>query len=255
MTDPAKKSYYQVSFTGVQALVGLVGLLAALALAFFLGAKAGFEKSTAAAQPSVVPPGESESTVSAPPAPTSTTISIPPGTKPSPASASAAAAPAGAPAAPVPPQEAPVFEDREAGVPPEQAPSRTEIAGEPARPAAAPGPKSSPNAAAASPEKPAARAPARKAAAGAAKASPASPRAGAGFYVQVISTTSKPEATRWREKLSSKKYKAALSAVDSSKGKMYRVRLGPYADKEQAKKLAARISAEFHRTAWVAPAQ
>jgi cell division septation protein DedD len=152
--------------------------------------------------------------------------------------------------------EAPVFEDREAGVAGEQAPSRTEIAGEPARPGAAPpGPKSSTKPAATPAAKPAARASAPKAEPEAGEAPPASPKAGAGFYVQVISTTSKPEATRWKEKLSSKKYKPALSAVDSSKGKMYRIRLGPYSDKEQARKLAAKISAEFHRAAWVAPAQ
>lgn len=256
MTDPARKSYYQVSFTGVQALAGLVGLLAALALAFFLGAKAGFEKSTLASQPSVVPPGESESTASAPPAPTSTTIAAPPGAKSSPASIPAGAASTGSPATPVPPQEAPVFEDREAGVAAEQAPSRTEIAGEPARPASGPSsPKSSAKPAATPPAKPAAKSPSPKAVAEPEETSPASPKAAAGFYVQVISTTSKPEATRWKDKLSSKKYKPALSAVDSSKGKMYRIRLGPYADKEQARKLAAKISSEFHRTAWVAPAQ
>lgn len=105
------------------------------------------------------------------------------------------------------------------------------------------------------PAKPAARPPSPKAAPDTEAASPASPKSGAGFYVQVISTTSKSEAARWKDKLSSKKYKPALSALDSSKGKMYRIRLGPYADKEQARKLAAKISAEFHRAAWVAPAQ
>lgn len=247
MTDPAKKSYYQVSFTGVQALIGLVGLLAALALAFFLGAKAGFEKSSPATlQPSVLPPGESESTASVPAVPTSTTIATPPAPKsastPAPTSAPA---PSGSPAAPLPPQEAPVFEDREAGVAAEQAPSRTEIAGETSRTPA--------SASEAPPQKPVAGKPVagKKEEA----PSPAASKPAAGYYVQIVSTTSKPEATRWKEKLSAKKYKPALSAVDSSKGKMYRVRLGPYPERDQARKLAAKISAEFHKTAWVAPAQ
>ena len=221
-----KKTYYQVSFSGTQALVGLVGLLAALALAFFLGAKAGFEKSSPAGAPaaSVVPPGESDSSATAPPPPTSTTIAAAPATK----SASAQTpATAGSPATTAGPLEAPVFEDREAGLPGEKAPSRTEIAGETPR-TPSPAPVTKPV-----PEKPAT----------------------AGFYVQILSTTSKVEASRWKEKLTSKKYRASLSAVDSSKGKMYRVRLGPFSDKEQAKKLAEKISTEFHKAAWVAPAQ
>lgn len=240
MTDPSGKSYYQVSFTGVQALVGLVTLLAALALAFFLGAKAGFEKSTSASAPSVVPPGESEAS-SVPAAPTSTTIAAPPSPAPAPASAATAAAPPAATAAPAPAstQEAPVFEDREAGVP-EQAPSRTEIAGETSRtPPSAPASKNPPRKTAPSPREEPSAAPA--------------PKAVSGFYVQIVSTTSKSEATRWKDRLAAKKYRPALSSVDSNKGKMYRVRLGPYPDRDQAKKLADRISAEFHQKAWVAP--
>jgi DedD protein len=226
MTDSAKKTYYQVSFTGMQALVGLAGILAALALAFFLGAKAGFEKSSPAlpAQASVVPPGETDSSATSPAAPTSTTLSAP--ATVAPAVAAATPSTSGASAAPASPQEAPVFEDREAGISGEKAPSRTEIAGETSgAPLAAPAGKSAPE------------------------------KQAAGYYVQILSTTSKAEASRWKGKLSAKKYRPALSAVDSSKGKMYRVRLGPYPDKEQAKKLAAKISTEFHKAAWVAPAQ
>ncbi|MGH9443185.1 MAG: SPOR domain-containing protein [Thermoanaerobaculia bacterium] len=260
MADPAKKSYYQVSFTGAQALVGLVGILAALALAFFLGAKAGFEKSApAASAPSVVPPPESESSVSAPAAPTSTTIEAPPPVKrlPTPSSSPLVPAPDRA-AASSAPEEAPVFEDREAGVGEDQAPSRTEIAGATAgaalRPSSAASPKNPE-----SPKNPKSRnSPAPKPAASRGEnSSPAPSKAAAGFYVQILSTTSKSEAARWKDRLSAKKYKPALSAVDSSRGRMYRVRLGPYADREQAKKLAAKISAEFHlrAAAWVAPAR
>ena len=234
-----KKTHYQVSFTGAQALVGLVGLLAALAVAFFLGAKAGFEKSASAGAPSasVVPPGESDTSASSPAPPTSTTIEPVPAAK-STSLPAAASASTGL----VPPQEAPVFEDREAGMPGEKAPSRTEIAGEAVRTSsAAP-------AASGAPEKPSP--PTAKEEPPSSAAKPA-----VGFFVQIVSTTSKAEATRWREKLTAKKYRAALSAVDSSNGKMYRVRLGPYPDKEQAKKLAAKISTEFHKAAWVAPAQ
>ena len=236
-----KKTYYQVSFTGAQALVGLVGILAALALAFFLGAKAGFEKSAAAGSPasSVVPPGESDSSASSPAPPTSTTIEPGPPAK---SASTPATMTASTSTPPAPPQEAPVFEDREAGVPGEKAPSRTEIAGETVRtPSAAP-PTKTPR------EKPVPSATREEAPASSGS------RAVAGFYVQIVSTTSKAEAVRWKEKLTAKEYRAALSAVDSSKGKMYRVRLGPFPDKEQAHKLADKISAEFRKKAWVAPA-
>ena len=72
--------HYQVSFTGPGAgrarrppRGARPGVL--------LRSEGGIRRSTTAAQPSVVPPGESESTASAPPAPTSTTIATPPGAK------------------------------------------------------------------------------------------------------------------------------------------------------------------------------
>jgi cell division septation protein DedD len=43
--------------------------------------------------------------------------------------------------------------------------------------------------------------------------------------------------------------------VDSKKGKLYRVRVGPYPDREQAKRVAAKISSEEKFSAWVAPAE
>ncbi len=269
-----KKAYYQVSFTGVQALVGLAGVLAALALAFFLGAKAGFEKSAAAgAAPSVVPPGESDSSATSPAPPTSTTIeggstsrstseraSTRPIASPATTAATSPAATSSAALPPLEPQEAPVFEDREAGVPAEKAPSRTEIAGETSR---TPSPSPSAPAKAMTAKAGTAKADAPKTAP--AKEGPASPSevrgpaaselSPSGFFVQIVSTTSKSEASRWKDRLTAKKYRAALSSVDSSKGKMYRVRLGPYPDREQARKLAEKISGEFHQKAWVAPAR
>jgi cell division septation protein DedD len=71
--------------------------------------------------------------------------------------------------------------------------------------------------------------------------------------VQVLSTSSKAEAVRWKEKLAAKSYRtAAVTAVESKKGKLYRVRTGPYPDRAQAKKAAAKISADFKQQAWVA---
>jgi hypothetical protein len=211
----APKSYYQVSFTGTQALIALFVLLTGLAVSFYLGARAGFSGTRAAAPPRVSSP---------PAAPVPAPVPAPP-VPPTAASASAASA---SPA----PVVAESFEDREAGVSEESAagpPSRTELASGSAT--AAPSPKSP------------------------AKVESAPPAKAPAFYVQVLSTHSKSEAVRWKERLAGKKYRAAVSAVDSSKGRMYRVRVGPYADRDQAKKAAAKISAEEKHAAWVAPAE
>ena len=235
-----KKTYYQVSFTSTQALAAVVIVLAALGVSFFLGAKAGFEKSgeteiaTARPGPAVPPAATTEAPPTVASTASTTTPSAPPVTSPAPAS-SAAAAPAT--------EEAPVFEDREAGVPESPAgagPSRTVIAGGGTATGAHPA------------------APPRTAAPGngappAAETGKTPAAAKGGFYVQVISTSSKSEAVRWKEKLAAKSYRtAAVSTVESKKGMLYRVRTGPYPDHAQAKKAAARISTEFKQKAWVA---
>ena len=230
-----KKTYYQISFTGAQALSAILVVLVGLSASYFLGAKAGFQNQKTSDMVAV--PAEALPK----PAPTRTDIApISSSAKPSASAGSstsvtASPAPAASPAAPST-EEAQVFEDREAGVSgeskPEKAPSRTELA-----PPAGKGAKAAPPAPAPTPS-PAAPKPAAKP---------------AGFFVQVLSTPSKEEATRWKGKLAAKKYTVSLSMVDGKNGKMYRLRLGPYPEKEQAKKIAAKISAEFKRQAWVGP--
>jgi cell division septation protein DedD len=243
-----------VSFTGGQALAAVISVILALGLAFFFGAKAGFERgpdTEAVAAPRPVPaasaPASGEST--------STVGTVPPAT-PSSSSAAAAAAPPAAGAV----EEAPVFEDREAGSAeapksatigpaPSTGPSRTEIAGVPAgaAPKASAPPAPAPSASKTEAQK---KPPAEHPETSPAKAAPGK----GGYYVQVLSTSSKPEAARWKERLAAKSYRtAAVTSVDSKKGKLYRVRTGPYADRAQAKKAAAKISAEFKQKAWVAP--
>ena len=236
-----KKAYYQVSFTGGQALAAVVVLIVALGVAFFLGARAGFEKSS-----------ESE-TPAAKPAPAANPTSAAPATASTETAATAPAEPGTST------EEAPVFEDREAGVseapktsaaaPPASsaAPSRTEIAAG-APKTSGPSPSAgAPRSAARPPE--AAEAPAKTA-----SETPHKAGAGGGFYVQIVSTSSHGEANRWKEKLAAKKYRtAAVSSVDSPKGKLWRVRIGPYPDRAQANKAAAKITVEFRQKAWVAP--
>jgi DedD protein len=232
-----KKAYYQVSFTGGQALAAVVVMIAALGTAFFLGSKAAFEKG-----------GEPEPVPARPAA----SVSAPPSAAPAPSETSTTPAPEGSTAS----EEAPVFEDREAGVEPPKpsaggapssAPSRTELPGAVSSGAGA-GKETSPaHSAPAAHPIPAAATPAKPPAE---KPSPAR----SGYFVQIVSTSSKNEANRWKEKLVAKKYRtAAVSSVDSKKGTLWRVRVGPYADKDLAKKAAAKITAEFNQKAWVAP--
>jgi cell division septation protein DedD len=227
----SQKSYYQVSFTGTQALLALLVVLGALGLSFFLGARAGFSRAERKPDSGEAAHG----TVSPAPAaePPASSVTAGPSPSPAPGKASASAA-APASAGPIVTQ---TFEDREAGIPEETAPRSTELKPSGARPSrteivGSPAPsREEPKPEAKSAQKP------------------------AGFYVQVLSTSSKAEASRWKERLAGKKYKASVSSVESKKGKLFRVRVGPYADKEQAKKVAAKISSEDKRQAWVAPAE
>jgi septal ring-binding cell division protein DamX len=239
-----KKTYYQVSFTGGQALAAVIAVILALGVAFFFGAKAGFERLS---DTETAPGPRDVHAVPAPPV----AAESPATTAPTPA-ATLSPAPATSATAAVSTEEAPVFEDREAAPPeargsatigpaPSTGPSRTEIAGAPA---------------AAAPKKSAPASPAPGGASSAAEKTPAEAGAASsrsGYYVQVLSTSSKAEAARWKEKLAAKSYHtAAVTTVESKKGKLYRVRTGPYPDLAQAKKAAAKISADFKQKAWVA---
>jgi cell division septation protein DedD len=229
----------------------VIAVILALGVAFFFGAKAGFERLSdtetapglrdVRAVPAPASPAESPTTTAAAPA---ATLSASPTTSAAAASST---------------EEAPIFEDREAapaeasgktptiGPAPTTGPSRTEIAGAPAGPAPKPSapPTSSTGGARPAEEK-------KAATAGSESASKAAPAKGE-YYVQVLSTSSKAEAARWKEKLAEKSYRtAAVTTVDSKKGKLYRVRTGPYPDRAQAKKAAAKISADFKQKAWVA---
>jgi DedD protein len=248
-----KKTYYQVSFTGGQALAAVIAVILALGVAFFFGAKAGFERLS---DTETAPGPRDVRAVPAPASPAESTAT----TAPTPA-ASLSAPPTTSAAAAISTDEAPIFEDREAapatapgngpaiGPAPTSGPSRTEIAGAPGASA----PKASaPPAVSTSGSRPAEKKKTATAGADSAPKAAANPARGE-YYVQVLSTSSKAEAARWKEKLAAKSYRtAAVTTVDSKKGKLYRVRTGPYADRAQANKAAAKISADFKQKAWVA---
>jgi len=196
-----------------------------LTASFFFGARAGFVRSAEAPGPAISPAAESAS----PPAAAESLRPLPPAARPAPPPKNAAAPGLG----PSGPETISTFEDREAGVPDEaaaptssemgkSAPSRTEIA-EPS--------KSRPT-------------------------TTLSATAEEGqFFVQVLSTPSRLEAERWKKRLAAAKYRAVVSVVQTAGRRLFRVRLGPYPDRERARRAAEKISDDFHRQAWVAPAE
>ncbi len=118
----------------------------------------------------------------------------------------------------------------------------------PATPAVAP-----PSKPTAMPAKPATAAanPASKPAAGAmdisaAAAKPASPAAaGRGYVVQLVAFKSQEEALGLRDKLRAAGYTAFSEKVVTESATLYRVRIGPEADREGADRLRAEVSAKF----------
>lgn len=228
MGEPARKTYYQLSFTGSQGLAAVLAVLAGLAVAFFLGVRAGLTR----------PPGESVAEHAA--TEESAGEKSPPATPiPLPATSAAAAAvsaPSGA-SGPSGPMEAPVFEDREAALPlsnsTTSSPSRTVIAAGPEKSGAGESPA------------PQVVTPAPK---------PAAAKA-AGFAVQIVSTSAKSEATRWKDRLAKRGYRVSIVRVDTSKGERFRVRVGPYADREKAGRMLTQLATEEHVKGWIVPAE
>ena len=76
--------------------------------------------------------------------------------------------------------------------------------------------------------------------------------AGGGFWVQVLSTTSEPEAKKHRMTLASKGYRAAVSPVHGAKGPtLYRVRVGPYASRDEASKASEVLVKKEKVRTWI----
>jgi DedD protein len=190
------RTHYQVSFTARQALSLFVGLLAALAVAYFFGLMTGLSGS----EPQEVggAPASEEGPATAPGSEDRVAFPIP-----------VTAAPA-APAAPA--SSVQVFEDGEGGAPP--------------RPTARPAVASAP--------------------------SPRAPAAG-GFRVQVISVSSRAEADAEAKRLSRRGFSARVEPGSGPKGPIYRVRVGPFASREEAVRATERLAAEGRRETWIVP--
>lgn len=74
------------------------------------------------------------------------------------------------------------------------------------------------------------------------------------FWVQVVSVRSEREARARSRKLSSRGYHVTVETVPGPKGKLYRVRVGPYRTREEASQAADRLSRSEKVKAWIVPA-
>jgi DedD protein len=85
------------------------------------------------------------------------------------------------------------------------------------------------------------------------RAAPAAP-AQSGFWVQVLSTSSESEAKSRRVRLAAHGYQVSVSPVQSARGSvLYRVRIGPYASREEASTAAVEIARRERVSPWIAP--
>ncbi len=239
MDEP--RTHYQLSFTARQALLLFVGLLAALAAAYVFGLMTGL----AGRDGSVAPVAARSVTQAAPSlAPTADVLEVPRavrGLSPSRGraatpdrsershSAAAGPTPVSVAAGPTPSPGLQLFDDGPEGTP---------------LPSAAPPKKAHTPTRSSRPETtiaaPVAAAGNRPASAGA-------------FWVQALSAPSEKEARGRRDRLASHGFPSVVSPGAGPKGRVYRVRVGPYATREEAEKAAARLTTREKLQPWVVP--
>jgi cell division septation protein DedD len=79
------------------------------------------------------------------------------------------------------------------------------------------------------------------------------PSPSGGFRVQVISVSSRADADAEARRLSRRGFSAHVEQGRSASGAVYRVRVGPYATREEAAGAASRLAAEGRRDTWIVP--
>jgi len=235
------RTHYQITFTARQAVGGFLGLLVSLGLAFFFGLMAGF---------SGRPAGPGADGISASGSSEAETERI------------AAADPSEYAGEAMPPIETAV---PTATVPAGPLGSRTLIAGGPASTAATPLPadptppatlqtfqdgsaddaESSPIVAASGGSGPVA-----------AKPPAGSETAGGKFWVQVASLSSREEAGTLSTRLTRRGFRSQVLTATGpkGKGKVYRVRVGPYRSEDDAERAATKLARQENvKSPWVVP--
>jgi cell division septation protein DedD len=230
------RTHYQLTFTARQAVGGFVALLVSLGLAFYFGLMSGLSGRGAP-----IGPEEAEKTADAGGVPASSagddTEALPPIETAVPTAAvpggplgSRTLLAGGAPQTPVPaeptaPATLQTFQDGSADA--------TEVESPPAAVAEAPG-ASSP-----APAKP-----------------PASASAAGKFWVQVASLSSREEAGSLSTRLTRRGFRSQIltAAGPKGKGKVYRVRVGPYRSEDDAERAATKLARQEHvKSPWVVP--
>ncbi|HKD19153.1 MAG TPA: SPOR domain-containing protein [Thermoanaerobaculia bacterium] len=220
-------THYQISLTARQAVGAFAGLLVALGLAFFFGLMAGYAGRDRAGSSREAASSELSRSASVPDAPPPVETGVAPRDA---AKAELAAATTPAPAEPTAPATLHPFEDAPedegAGATPG---SRTTIAGAPAEavPPKAPKATAAPHAAtAASADR---------------------------VWVQAASLSSRDEANALGARLSRHGFHAVVLAGSGPKGKIYRVRVGPYRSEDEASHAVTKLRQEKIREPWIVP--
>jgi len=232
------RTHYQITFTARQAVGGFLGLLLSLALAYYLGLVSGLSGRSAA--PEAADAGKTPSEkIAAADATENASEAVPPietavptAAVPSGSLGSRTTLAGGAPAAPIPVEPTPpatlqTFQDG----------SSDQAEGE-----------SSPIAEASGGSGPAGNV-AKPPAAGA-------PAAGGKFWVQVASLSSREEAGTLSTRLTRHGFRSQILTATGpkGKGKVYRVRVGPYRSEDDAERAATKLARqESVKSPWVVP--
>jgi cell division septation protein DedD len=218
VTEP--RTHYQISLTSRQAVFLFAGLLVALAGAFFLGLMTGLPARDARGE---APAEEARAAAPAPASAAASSDALPPIETAVPTAAVASnALRAAATPPPAEPTAPPTLQPFDDGASEEAASPLVD---------ASPG-KSPPSHAAA-----------------------AHPGAGR-YWVQVASLTSRQEASALSGRLSKRGYRSQVLSADAPKGKgrVYRVRVGPYPSEDEAGKAAGRLNKQERiASPWVVP--
>ena len=79
------------------------------------------------------------------------------------------------------------------------------------------------------------------------------PPASGGFRVQVLSVSSRADADAEARRLSRQGFPARVEPGRTGSGAVYRVRVGPFATREEAAAAASLLAAEGQRDTWIVP--
>jgi cell division protein FtsN len=232
------RTHYQITFTARQAVGGFLGLLLSLALAYYLGLVSGLSGRSATPKAADAEKTPSEKIAAAdasenageamPPIETAVpTAAVPSGSLGSRTTLAGGAPATPIPAEPTPPATLQTFQDG----------SSDQTEGESSPIAEASG-GSGPAGTVAKP--PAAAAPA----------------AGGKFWVQVASLSSREEAGTLSTRLTRHGFRSQILTATGpkGKGKVYRVRVGPYRSEDDAERAATKLARqESVKSPWVVP--